>query len=221
MRPQSDRPVSNGSRVAILDAAGNLFAALGYSGTSTANIAKAAGVTRTLIFHYFPTKQALLTTLLHERGLGAVLDKITVPPRKADVETALLALAAQIKEHLHLSEQLLQIVLHERSIQPLTQRLYGHFMNQLQALVEATLANALESQANLTTTRAAANTFAAVLLRDILLEPLTGASGGCEQAAGICALALAGQRAQDRDDGNRSHPTVPFSSTGRSEQPCN
>ncbi len=190
MRPQPDPPVSNGSRGAILDAAGKLFAEFGYSGTSTASIAKAAGVTRTLIFHYFPAKQALLTTLLYERGMGAVLDQITVPQGRADVETALVVLAAQIKEHLHLSEQLLQIVLHERSIQPLTQRLYGQFMDQLQELVQATLANALGSQANPTTTHAAANTFAAVLLRDVLLEPLTGASGGCEQAAGICALAL-------------------------------
>src|SRR5690606_4034604 len=47
------------SRRAILDAAGGCFSATGYAGTSMHDIAKAAGVTQSLIHHHFGPKDAL------------------------------------------------------------------------------------------------------------------------------------------------------------------
>lgn len=44
----------------LLGAALDLFCEHGYAGTSTRRIAEAAGVAEGLIFHYFPSKQALL-----------------------------------------------------------------------------------------------------------------------------------------------------------------
>jgi AcrR family transcriptional regulator len=49
---------------AILEAAESLFAEAGYSETSTANIAKRAGVTEKTLFKHFPTKQDLLRRIL-------------------------------------------------------------------------------------------------------------------------------------------------------------
>ena len=47
------------SRTSILDAAQRLFLERGYAGTSMSEIAKASGVTKSLIHHHFGTKDAL------------------------------------------------------------------------------------------------------------------------------------------------------------------
>lgn len=47
-------------REQVLSAALALFCEHGYAGTSTRRIAEAAGITEGLVFHYFPTKEALL-----------------------------------------------------------------------------------------------------------------------------------------------------------------
>ena len=47
-------------REQLLAVALKLFCENGYAGTSTRRIAEAAGVTEGLVFHYFPTKEALL-----------------------------------------------------------------------------------------------------------------------------------------------------------------
>jgi TetR/AcrR family transcriptional regulator len=47
------------SRAAILAAAERLFLAAGFAGTSTSEIAKASGVTKSLIHHHFGSKEAL------------------------------------------------------------------------------------------------------------------------------------------------------------------
>ncbi|QYJ74619.1 TetR/AcrR family transcriptional regulator [Shewanella sp. FJAT-52076] len=50
-------------RYQILTAALRLFNGQGFHGTSTASIAKAAGVATGTLFHHFPSKEALLETL--------------------------------------------------------------------------------------------------------------------------------------------------------------
>lgn len=50
-------------REQVLSAALALFCEHGYAATSTRRIAEAAGVAEGLVFHYFPTKDALLWTL--------------------------------------------------------------------------------------------------------------------------------------------------------------
>ena len=59
------KPAGRGAQAAIrreqlLSAALELFSKYGYSATSTRSIAEAAGVTEGLVFHYFPTKEAML-----------------------------------------------------------------------------------------------------------------------------------------------------------------
>jgi len=55
----SRRPDPAASRRAILQAARSCFSAAGYAGTSMHDIAKAAGVTQSLIHHHFGPKDAL------------------------------------------------------------------------------------------------------------------------------------------------------------------
>lgn len=68
-----DNPLTPKQR-AILEAAEALFAASGFAETSTASIAKAAGVTEKTLFKHFPTKRDLL-----RRILFPLLLKVIVP----------------------------------------------------------------------------------------------------------------------------------------------
>jgi AcrR family transcriptional regulator len=51
-------------RKQILETALHLFARQGFDGTSTKQIAQEAGIAEGLIFHYFPSKEHLLTSVL-------------------------------------------------------------------------------------------------------------------------------------------------------------
>ncbi len=69
-KEQSER-MREEAREAILEAALSVFGDRGFTAT-TAEIAAAAGVSKGLVFNYFPTKDALLEALI-ERTLGASL----------------------------------------------------------------------------------------------------------------------------------------------------
>ncbi len=57
----------------MLSASLTLFVTNGYHGTTVRDIAKAAGISVGLIFHYFPTKQDILEELLKETDKGNAL----------------------------------------------------------------------------------------------------------------------------------------------------
>jgi TetR/AcrR family transcriptional regulator len=54
----------------IVTAAGRLFAQNGYAGTSMAEIAEAAGVSKATMFHHFRSKRALYDALIGEAVVG-------------------------------------------------------------------------------------------------------------------------------------------------------
>ncbi|HEX7468121.1 MAG TPA: TetR/AcrR family transcriptional regulator [Methanobacterium sp.] len=59
----------NEKKQSILDASLKLFVENGFHGTSTAEIAKTAGVATGTLFHYFKTKEELINSLyLHAKG---------------------------------------------------------------------------------------------------------------------------------------------------------
>ena len=58
----------NEKKQSILDASLKLFVENGFHGTSTAEIAKTAGVATGTLFHYFKTKEELINSLyLHTK----------------------------------------------------------------------------------------------------------------------------------------------------------
>jgi TetR/AcrR family transcriptional regulator len=58
------------SRAAILDAAEHLFLERGFAGASMSEIAKASGVTKSLIHHHFGSKEALWESVKRTRFAG-------------------------------------------------------------------------------------------------------------------------------------------------------
>ncbi|PZA11772.1 hypothetical protein DNX69_11705 [Rhodopseudomonas palustris] len=62
---------------AILDSAATLFAKVGYPSAKLQDVAKACGATKSMLYHYFPTKDDLLLALLidHLERLLAEIDR--------------------------------------------------------------------------------------------------------------------------------------------------
>ena len=80
------------ARDEILDAAGELFTTLGYTGTSTRSIAESVGIRQASLYHYFKTKDDILCALLGQ----------TVSPTLSFIPTLLGAKPAlSAAEHLH------------------------------------------------------------------------------------------------------------------------
>jgi AcrR family transcriptional regulator len=68
-RPKHSRKASGQERQAgIIATAASLFAARGFTGTTTKEIAKAAGCSEALVFKHFPTKRALYAAILAEKA---------------------------------------------------------------------------------------------------------------------------------------------------------
>lgn len=88
---QSSRTIRNGRasarerQASLIAAAASLFAAKGFKGTTTKEIAKAAGVSEALVFKYFPTKRALYAAILAEKAsLSELLEAVDEAARKRD-----------------------------------------------------------------------------------------------------------------------------------------
>ena len=70
-RPQS--PDYDKRREAILAAAAQLYARKGFPGASVAELAKACNTSKSLIYHYFPSKDDILYAVMAEH-LDALTD---------------------------------------------------------------------------------------------------------------------------------------------------
>ena len=79
------RATSQQRQAGLIAAAASLFAAKGFNGTTTKEIAKAAGVSEALVFKHFPTKRALYGAILAEKvTLDELLGAVEESARKRD-----------------------------------------------------------------------------------------------------------------------------------------
>lgn len=84
-RRQAGTSAARTRQADLIAAATSLFAARGFRGTTTKEIAKAARVSEALLFKYFPTKRALYSAILAEKGnLSALVEAIHDVARKRD-----------------------------------------------------------------------------------------------------------------------------------------
>lgn len=67
-RSTAARPSGQTRQAGIIAAAAALFAAKGFQGTTTKEIAKTAGISEALVFKHFPTKRALYAAILAEKS---------------------------------------------------------------------------------------------------------------------------------------------------------
>lgn len=94
-RHQSPRTSGHERQACLISAATSLFAENGFTGTTTKQIAKAAGVSEALLFKHFPTKQALYAAILTEKTQYSELrEAIEEAAKKRDDERLLTLLAS-------------------------------------------------------------------------------------------------------------------------------
>jgi TetR/AcrR family transcriptional regulator len=94
------RPRSAGyddKRQAILDRSAEVFAKNGYDRASMAEVAKACGVSKALLYHYYVNKAALLFDILHDH-LQELLDAVNAVDAKLPARVRLSALIAALLE---------------------------------------------------------------------------------------------------------------------------
>ncbi|TGL65205.1 TetR/AcrR family transcriptional regulator [Leptospira jelokensis] len=77
----------------IVDAAEDVFAEQGFSGATTAELAKQAGVTERTLFKYFPTKNDL-----YKRVLSGLLFETILPGHMSDLKLRLQTLNPNFKD---------------------------------------------------------------------------------------------------------------------------
>jgi AcrR family transcriptional regulator len=80
---------SESTRAALVDAARTLFVAHGYTAVSTADIARAAEVTRNALYYHFPTKEALFRAV-YEDVEGKLAERVIPAAQHAPVGPAQL-----------------------------------------------------------------------------------------------------------------------------------
>lgn len=82
-------------RAALLKTAAGFFAENGYDRASMNELAKACGVSKALIYHYYESKDALLFDILHSH-LTELLESVEALPPDEDPNKGLLALTQAI-----------------------------------------------------------------------------------------------------------------------------
>jgi len=87
MATKEDRRSGAQTRAEILRVALRLFTEQGYEGTSTRDISAALGITKSALYYHFPSKEAIVTSLLTQRRreLDELVEWIRAQPRSPDL----------------------------------------------------------------------------------------------------------------------------------------
>ena len=88
------RATSQERQASLISAAASLFAAKGFEGTTTKEIAKATGVSEALLFKHFPTKRALYAAILAEKAQYSGLREAVEEAAQKRDDTRLFTLLA-------------------------------------------------------------------------------------------------------------------------------
>lgn len=110
-RVRPPRPSRHERQATLITAAASLFAAKGFSGTTTKEIAKAAGVSEALVFKYFPTKRALYAAILAEKAQYSELREAVEEAAKKQDDERLFTLLASYRIRKGADPTLLRLLL--------------------------------------------------------------------------------------------------------------
>lgn len=108
-----ERLSSEARRAQIIDTALTIFAEKGFAGTRTREIAETAGISETLIFQHFQTKDGLiraaLAALFHSHPVGGELQEEL---KHSDDEGFFRVIAMHFIEHNRKDPRIMKLVLH-------------------------------------------------------------------------------------------------------------
>jgi AcrR family transcriptional regulator len=101
-RPPRTRDPAD-KRARLMEAARTLFAERGYAATTTADVARHAGVSEGIVFHHFGSKAELLEAVAADYGTGLAKAMFTVAPAPGEApsgEQMVRAAFSYAREHL-------------------------------------------------------------------------------------------------------------------------
>jgi AcrR family transcriptional regulator len=98
-------------QASIITAAAALFAAKGFKGTTTREIAKTAGISEALVFKYFPTKHDLYAAILAEKSILSELLAVVEDAAKKRDDVRVFSLIAGYRIQQHKDPTLLRLLL--------------------------------------------------------------------------------------------------------------
>jgi TetR/AcrR family fatty acid metabolism transcriptional regulator len=107
------RPAAEGKRRVILDAAIRVFARQGYHATRVSDIADEAGVAYGLVYHYFRSKEAVMTELFTERWSLLLAAGEQVKASDATPQEKLSAIAGFIVDSYRHDPELMKVIIIE------------------------------------------------------------------------------------------------------------
>ena len=102
-------------RLEILNSAFSLFAASGYHGVSVRQIAKSIGMTTGMLYHYFPSKPELFTSLVNIQQQKQIADFNTFLNNNTTGQLALLLFVKQERQSM---QDLLSIAVDFHRVHP-------------------------------------------------------------------------------------------------------
>ena len=158
------------ARGRLLDAAEQLFATDGFAGTTTRSIAERAGTSTGMVFYHFPSKSALLETLLAERSPQADLADL-IDEYAGDPRGLLRALADAVSQTVEHRGEILRIML--RAEDPGHGEMFRRYLDRTTTALGVQLHDDL-SGTGVTGGQAVAiaRSFLATLLVTLLLAPV-------------------------------------------------
>jgi AcrR family transcriptional regulator len=141
------RMAADDRRRQLIETAVRLFARTGFSGTTTREIAHAAGVNEALIFRFFPHKDDLYAAILEHKSAeartDALVDDLSAAAAAGDVERVIRTVVTHVVEHSQRDPQFLRLMLHssledhsfareyrERHLAPLRRFLVGFVVEE-------------------------------------------------------------------------------------------
>ncbi len=119
----SARSSAQDRQASLIGAAAALFAEKGFSGTTTRDIAKAAGVSEALLYKHFPTKRALYGAILAEKAQYSELRAAVEEAAKKQDDRRLFTLLASFRIRKNADPTLLRLLLFSA--------LEGHEMSEM------------------------------------------------------------------------------------------
>jgi len=111
--PATANDATRSGRERLLSAAASEFSRKGYAATSIARVSRAAQMSKSTVFHHFPSKEALYLAVIEDavKAFGERLDDLL--SHASDLETALLRFQTEHLKHLDRHRQIGRLILRE------------------------------------------------------------------------------------------------------------
>ena len=167
-------------REQIIDAAMRVFSQKGFSRATNKDIAREAGITPGLIYHYFESKEALLKAMIERRSplrlLGSLPSQALMLPPEMFLRFLLLEVLNIVEEEkfVLLLRTMLPEMIHNPAMRPLATSVIQRILAFLGSYFETKMASGELRQLDLglTTQALLGSVMAFVLRRQILRDPV-------------------------------------------------